>query len=685
MKKLLRTAAFFTGFLLILSIAAPLSALAVSVETSIVFSGSSASINGNGASFKKGTLTIRETGSYTLSGTLEEGRIVVEAPENAEVELILMGLSAIHSEKTVLNIKQAGHAILTMGSGTKNLLTGPERASDSTDEETESIPAVLRSACPLTVRGEGELTVNAPGDQGIKCEDLLFEGGLIRVLSSGDGIRAKGDLTILSSDLTLECGENGIHCGKKASEEEDGTPLEATGSFILQGGTISVTCGLDAVQTGADILIESGSITAHTGNGSESAVAKAGSDPFASIYSKNSDSSTDEPSRKGLKAEGGITVKDGSFFLDTEDDALHCAQELLISGGEMQLLSGDDAIHSDTRLTISGGSIDIKKSVEGIEAPDVLISGGDITVCASDDGINANGGENGSAFEGDRGRFGSRSGAFGGDSGSFRDFSGDRGRGPGTSDMPFGKEGSLPGTAPAVSEAPENEDTDQPPALPENDPFFMERENRSLPPDMNDENPENPPSPPDNDSLPPSMFAESGQPVPPENESLALPTLTISGGSIHIIADGDGLDSNGDLLVTGGTVIVDGPVNGANGALDSGSENGGSLIVTGGTVLAMGASGMTECFGKGSLQASIDLNAPYEAGTELSFFGSDGSLLFSCIPEKRGQSIIFTCPSLQEGSEVTVNVGTQQYTVSAFLEHEASGFGRMRRGSPMFQ
>ncbi|MCR4782125.1 MAG: carbohydrate-binding domain-containing protein, partial [Lachnospiraceae bacterium] len=85
------------------------------------------------------------------------------------------------------------------------------------------------------------------------------------------------------------------------------------------------------------------------------------------------------------------------------------------------------------------------------------------------------------------------------------------------------------------------------------------------------------------------------------NASDDTAVLYINGGTITVNANGDGLDSNGSLTVTGGTVYVAGPSDNGNGALDVG----GSATITGGTVIATGASGMAVNFGENSTQGSM--------------------------------------------------------------------------------
>ena len=76
------------------------------------------------------------------------------------------------------------------------------------------------------------------------------------------------------------------------------------------------------------------------------------------------------------------------------------------------------------------------------------------------------------------------------------------------------------------------------------------------------------------------------------NVSATGGTLTISGGFVYVKAQGDGLDSNGDIIVSGGTVVVS-QTGGGNSPIDCGDGNY-SFKVTGteATVFAFGSSDM---------------------------------------------------------------------------------------------
>lgn len=145
-----------------------------------------------------------------------------------------------------------------------------------------------------------------------------------------------------------------------------------------------------------------------------------------------------------------------------------------------------------------------------------------------------------------------------------------------------------------------------------------------------------------------------------------MPNLIFSGGTVHINADGDGMDSNGNLIVEGGTVVVDGPESSWNGAIDSGSENGGECIVNGGTVLAIGASGMAETFDSGSRQYSFrhNFDRTFPAGSEVVILDSGGDTLLSHTSEKSFSSVVFSSPELLGGETYVLQAGDERVEIT---------------------
>ena len=99
-----------------------------SSATKITLTGASASISGNGASQKDGVVTIQQEGTYLVSGTLENGQLVVDAADTEKVQIVLQNVSIDCSDHAALFIKQADKVFLTLAEGTENTLSsGPRR------------------------------------------------------------------------------------------------------------------------------------------------------------------------------------------------------------------------------------------------------------------------------------------------------------------------------------------------------------------------------------------------------------------------------------------------------------------------------------------------------------------------------------------------------------------------------
>ena len=138
----------------------------------------------------------------------------------------------------------------------------------------------------------------------------------------------------------------------------------------------------------------------------------------------------------------------------------------------------------------------------------------------------------------------------------------------------------------------------------------------------------------------------------------AAGTISISGGDVYVNATGDGLDANGSIYVSGGNVIVEGPQNDMNGALDKGDSAGCTLSITGGTVLALGSSGMAVNFDSGT-QCACLVALSGEAGDTVTV--SDGSG-FSFTVSKSFSCAIYSSPSMTEGSQYTLSAGESSVT-----------------------
>lgn len=144
------------------------------------------------------------------------------------------------------------------------------------------------------------------------------------------------------------------------------------------------------------------------------------------------------------------------------------------------------------------------------------------------------------------------------------------------------------------------------------------------------------------------------------NASLAdgvsgTPSITISGGNLFVSAEGDGIDSNGDLLVTGGNTVVYGPSSDGDGSLDYD----GKALIQGGSFILIGSSGMHQQFSEESGQRSFTLiySSVQTSKERLSLTDQEGKVLASILPSKPYQALTLSSDEIKPGSSYTLHVG----------------------------
>lgn len=154
--------------------------------------------------------------------------------------------------------------------------------------------------------------------------------------------------------------------------------------------------------------------------------------------------------------------------------------------------------------------------------------------------------------------------------------------------------------------------------------------------------------------------------------------VKISGGTVYVNAEGDGLDSNGTMIISGGNVIVDGPSKSGNGSLDS--NNGISL--EGGTLIAVGSSGMTEYPDTDSNQKFLAMTADISSGFTFKVcLENSGIIEYKPQKDYSGSvSIIVSTPELSENNEYTLYIDDTESGVYKANEIPAGSLGGGRGG-----
>jgi hypothetical protein len=186
-----------------------------------------------------------------LSGTLDDGMVIVNATKDDKIQLVFDGVNISNSTGCAVFVASADKVFVTLADGTTNTLS--DGATYSLDADNDEPYAALFSKDDLTINGSGSLTVNGNYQHGIcSKDDLRITGGDITVTSVADAIRGRDSLAILDGTFTINSGEDAI----KSNNDED----LAKGYVSIDGGTYTINAGDDAIHGESWLRVSEGDI-----------------------------------------------------------------------------------------------------------------------------------------------------------------------------------------------------------------------------------------------------------------------------------------------------------------------------------------------------------------------------------------------------------------------------------------
>jgi len=392
-----------------------------STAVKITLSGSTATATSNAVKISGSTVKLTEAATYIVSGNLDDGMLVVDAPKDAKVQIVLSNASIASKTYAPIFSLQADKVFVTLAEGTQNTLTGGDSFTAIDDN---NIDGVVYAKTDLTFNGTGALAISSPGGHGIVCkDDLVFTGGSFTIQSASHAIDANDSVRISAAAITADAGKDGIH-----AENTDDASL---GYVYISGGTFKMEAEGDGISAGSYLQITGGSFDITAGGGSENGD-KQSSDGYGGFgggfpgggmggkpqrpggrAATTTTETTESTSMKGLKSGTDMKISGGTFHINSADDGVHANGSLHLENGALTVATGDDGIHAEDTLTVAGGAVTITESYEGLEALHIKVSEGNITLTASDDGLNAAGGTDQSGFGGrDNGMFGGMGGGM---------------------------------------------------------------------------------------------------------------------------------------------------------------------------------------------------------------------------------------------------------------------------------
>ena len=336
----------------------------------------------------------------------------------------------------------------------------------------------------------------------------------------------------------------------------------------------------------------------------------------------------------GIKGKDYVDILGGTINVTAQQDGIKSTNDTdegkgwtRLSNGTVTVNAGDDGFKASRVVEISGGSLTVEQSDEGIEAQYINVSGGDVNVTSADDGMNASLKTSDSES--------TDSSANTSDAANQQQNN--------------QQQGSLPGGQQSGTSNQQQQGTGQPPAM------------SGTSQDGTSQNGT-------------TGTGQQGMGQPPQGGmpgggggtfEVVDAAINVSGGNITVNAEGDGIDSNGVTTLSGGTLIVNGPSQGGNAALDTN----GDLLLNGATVLSGSTADMFEAPSTNSTSGYLKLtnSSGFEQGSTVQVADSSGKVVANYkVTKSNVQLVLVSSSSIVKGQSYTV------YTTTSAVDSNAA-------------
>lgn len=555
----------------------------------------------DGVAINGQTVTITAEGTYIFSGTLSEGQIVVDA-DNAKVQIVFDNVDITCASSAAVYVKSAEKVFVTLAEGAQNTLR-------NTDEyvaiDDNNIDAVIFAKSDLTLNGTGSLTiVSAEGHGIVSKDDLKITGGTYDIIAAGHALSGKDSVRIADGTFILTAEKDGIHA-ENADDEEKGYIYIADGDF-------TITSDGDGMDASNIVQIEDGTFDITAGGGAANSLKTHESDMPGGGMSQNIERPDGEsmpqmgekPDEESMSQMGEKPDEESMPQMGEKPDGENMPQDTTTDESG----TSTKGIKAGGGMYLNGGTYQIDSADDSIHSnANITIADGTYTLATGDDGVHADDAltVNGGTITVTESYEGLEGLTVTINDGTIDITARDDGvnAAGGTDQSGFGTFGDhFKGMDSADDETEETTDKE----------MWME----------------------------------------------------LNGGYIHILAGGDGVDSNGDLTINGGEIYIDGPSDNGNSAIDYGDRS--SAYVNGGMLVAIGSSGMAEGMSDSSKQEvlMVKLGEQMEAG-DVVLTDSEGNVIVSYTALKSYDCVIISTAEVESGATYTLTTSGTTTEVTA--------------------
>jgi hypothetical protein len=291
-------------------------------------------------------VTLNEEGVYVLSGEVKNVTVVVEAPEDAKVQIVLDGVSITNEDSSAIYVKAADKVFVT-STGSKNHM---EVSGSYVADGDTNLDAVIFSKEDITLSGTGTLEIVSSKGNGISSkDDLKITGGVYNINSSADAIEANDAILINDGTITIDTDKDALH-----SENDKDASL---GYIYIKNGTLNITAADDAIRGNSIVQVDGGTINIKTcEEGIEGNNIKINGGEIT-LYAKNDGINATPKVNNDVAIEvngGTINVSMGSG----DTDAFDSNGNIYINGGTI-VVEATSAFDSDGTAELNGGNVKV--------------------------------------------------------------------------------------------------------------------------------------------------------------------------------------------------------------------------------------------------------------------------------------------------------------------------------------
>ena len=329
----------------------------------VSLNGASASASSDSVQIDGGAVTITAAGTYVLSGTLDNGSIIVNAARDDKVQLVLNGVEINSDSFAAIYVAQADKVFITLAEGSVNTLTN---GGSFVQIDDNNVDAVLFAKDDITLNGSGKLVVTSPAGHGIVGKDeVTITGGIYEISSAKCAIRGKDSIAIAGGSFTLKAGTDGLH-----AENNDDDRL---GNIYIAGGSFVITAGDDAIHANTLLQIDGGTMTITAAEGLEATYVQINGGDVSISASDDGETAASKSSAYTPTFEmndGTLTVVMGRG----DTDGIDSNGSVVVNGGTINI-TGQSSFEYDGAAQYNGGTI-IVNGQQVTTIPNQFMGGG---------------------------------------------------------------------------------------------------------------------------------------------------------------------------------------------------------------------------------------------------------------------------------------------------------------------